>query len=195
MISFAVFGDAKPAGSKRAMPIYRNGPFGKVLATRANGSPMIAVCDANPKSRDWKNAVASAAREAYDGELLDGPLVVTMSFYRPRPKGHFGKVGLSKAGRESTAPISKPDVLKLARGVEDALTGVIYRDDSQIVHETLIKTWGEPARCEIVVREAMLMVDPVTGAFEYGAQIGSLADGTPIVGSVCKSIASVPTNR
>ena len=150
VISFTVFGIAQPAGSKRAMPIYRNGPGGKELARRANGSPMIAVCDANPKSRDWKNAVASAAREAYSSELLRGPLKLTLVFYRPRPKGHFNSQGqLNKSGLACPYPVSKPDVLKLARGVEDACSGVLYADDALIVDESLKKLWGEPARVEI----------------------------------------------
>jgi Holliday junction resolvase RusA-like endonuclease len=151
MIQFTVYGKSQPAGSKRAMPIYRNGANGRQLVTRANGSPMIAVTDDNPKSCDWKHAVASAAREAYRGALLDGPLSVSFTFYRVRPKGHFGKHGLNKAGRDAEYPTTKPDVLKLARAVEDALTGIVWRDDSQIVDERIAKEWGEPARVEIVV--------------------------------------------
>jgi len=150
--SFTVFGLAQSAGSKRAMPIYRNGPRGRQLATRANGSPMIAVTDDNPKSRDWKNSVRAAAM-ALNAQLVDGPLRVTMNFFRPRPAGHFGAKGLNKKGRESLYPTIRPDVLKLARGVEDALTGVLYRDDSQIVDERITKNWGEPARVEVTIEE------------------------------------------
>jgi len=160
-ITFTVFGEPKPAGSKRAMPIYRRGPNGRQLVTRENGSPMIAVIDDNPDSKAWKQQVACAARQAYCGELLDGPLRVSLHFYRPRPKGHFGANGLNKQGRDSLAPTTKPDVLKLARGVEDALSKVIYRDDSQIVAELITKDYGEPARCEVIVEEMAVAV-PLT---------------------------------
>jgi predicted short-subunit dehydrogenase-like oxidoreductase (DUF2520 family) len=43
-------------------------------------------------------------------------------------------------------------VLKLARGVEDALTGIVWRDDAQIVVEHLEKRYGSPARCEVRVK-------------------------------------------
>ena len=152
-IRFTVYGKSQSAGSKRAMPIYRNAPGGgKQLVTRANGSPMIVVVDDNPKSKDWKNAVACEARKAYRGELLDGALSVEFTFYRPRPKGHYGTKGLNKKGLASGHPTTKPDVLKLARAVEDALTNVIWIDDAQIVDERLRKVWGEPARVEIVIR-------------------------------------------
>lgn len=39
-----------------------------------------------------------------------------------------------------------PDVLKLARGVEDALTGIVWRDDAQIVNESLSKVVVAPPR-------------------------------------------------
>lgn len=144
MIQFVVYGDAKPAGSKRA------------FAIRSNGIPtgQIAVSDANPASKSWKQEVRQAAFNACRGRLIDGPLKVVMRFVRVRPKGHYGANGLSKKGRESAAPTSKPDVLKLARGVEDAMTGIVYRDDSQIVDERLVKEWGEPARVEVEISAA-----------------------------------------
>ncbi len=140
-IKFTVWGEAKPAGSKRAFAIRRNG-----IPTR-----QIAVTDANPKSKSWKQEVSAAAFNACRGRMIDGPLKVTMNFYRPRPKCHFGAKGMSKKGMASTAPTMKPDVLKLARGVEDAMSGVVYRDDSQIVVEVLTKNWGETARCEVTI--------------------------------------------
>lgn len=152
-ISFTVLGEARPAGSKRAFALrHRDGS----LVTRPGGSPVINVTDDNKDSRNWKAAVAWSAREAVGSgfALLRGPLEVTLTFHRPRPKGHFKESGgLSKKGRESIAPTSKPDVLKLARGAEDALTGVIYADDAQIVAEHLKKMWGEPARLEVTITE------------------------------------------
>jgi len=151
-ITFTVYGQAQPAGSKKAMPIYRNGPNGRQLVTRANGSPMIAVTDDNPKSRDWKQQVAHAASAAYRGPLLVCPIRFTLLVVRPRPKGHFNSRGeLNKSGRETPHPITKPDVLKLARAVEDAISGIVWNDDAQIVSEHLTKSWGEQAKIEVTI--------------------------------------------
>ena len=137
-VKFTVYGTPKPAGSKRAF----------VMKGRA------IVTDANPKSRPWKNQVAQVAGETMNGtSVLDGPLSVGMRFYVARPKGHYGKNGLNAAGRRNPFPAKKPDVLKLARGVEDAMSGVVYRDDAQIVDEHLTKEWGTPERVEIEVWE------------------------------------------
>lgn len=140
MIRFTVYGTAEPAGSKRAF----------VVGGKAR------VTDANRKSAPWKQEVASQGAEAMerDGHLmLGGPLAVRFSIYVPRPAGHFGKKGLLPSAR--VFPTVKPDLLKLARGLEDALTGICWRDDAQIVTEHLFKLYGEPARVEVQIREIL----------------------------------------
>lgn len=144
-VSFCVHGVPKPAGSKRAFQHRHTG--------------RIVVTDANKNSREWKNLVADAAVEAMhrpgdhkrDGELLDGPLLLSLIFMVPRPKGHYGAKGLRPSAPRF--PTVKPDLLKLARGVEDALSGVVYRDDAQIVSESLQKAYGEPARVHVRVEQ------------------------------------------
>ena len=149
-IQFTVLGKPQPAGSKRAFALRRRGGS---LVTRGDGSPVINVVDDNANSKQWKHYVATTAREAYRGELLRGPLCVQFLFVRPRPKGHFNSHGqLNKKGLRETSPTTKPDVLKLARAVEDALTGVVWFDDAQIVEEGLEKKYGEPARVEVSIR-------------------------------------------
>lgn len=135
-ISFTVYGQPAPAGSKT------------VGRTKAGGH---FVRDASKRSYPWKRDVAQAAGVAMQGQpLLDGPLMLGLEFYLPRPKGHYGKRGL----RPSAPPIPtvKPDLLKLARAVEDALTGIVYRDDAQVARQVLDKFYGEPARVEVRVR-------------------------------------------
>lgn len=137
-IEFTVLGLAKPGGSKTAFAF-----------KRGDDSVGARVVDACKSAPSWKYVVASAAREAYQGPLLMGALNVSFHFYFPRPKGHFGKKGL-----KPSAPLfltKRPDALKLARCTEDAMTGVVYADDSQIVQEYLSKQYGEPARAEVVI--------------------------------------------
>jgi len=146
VIRFTVHGVARPAGSKKAF-----GYVGK------DGKQHVAVSDANPKSKPWKDIVGWTARQAYAGPLLTGPLAVQFTFHLVRPKGHFGKGRNASAVKASAPPYptGPPDVLKLARGIEDALSSVVYRDDAQIVDERLVKIYGDTAKVEveIVVRE------------------------------------------
>lgn len=139
-LSFTVPGVAQPAGSKRAYPFRRK-----------DGRLGAQVVDDNRKSKPWKATVAECALAARTSpELLDGALAVSFAVYLPRPKSHFGKRGLRPSA--PAFPTVKPDVLKLARAIEDALTGIVWRDDAQIVKEVLSKEYGEPARVEIEVR-------------------------------------------
>lgn len=145
-IMFAVYGTPQTAGSKKAFIVNAGKPHQRAIVT-----------DDNTKSRSWKDQVAQAAGLAMAGagrSLYRGPLDVTFTFYRRRPKGHFGS-GRNAAVLKASAdrwPITKPDVLKLARAAEDALTGVVWHDDAQIVRELLVKEYGSPERCVVLVR-------------------------------------------
>lgn len=132
-----VFGTAEPAGSKRAF--HRPG-----LGVR--------VVDANPKSREWKSLVAQEAGKVATG-LLEGPLLLEATFYRPRPASHFGSGRNSGIVKPSAPafPDTRPDTTKLLRAIEDALQGVWYRDDAQIVTQVVRKLWGETAKVEMRV--------------------------------------------
>ena len=137
-IAFTAYGKPAPAGSKRVVP----------AGGRAGGRPIVV--DDSKRSRPWKTEVAAAAREALDGgDLLDGPLRMRLVFYVARPKGHYGARGVRPSAPPH--PTVKPDVLKLARAVEDALTGQVYRDDAQVVDEQLVKRYGEPERVEVEI--------------------------------------------
>lgn len=140
VVAFAVFGDPAPAGSK-------------TRATSPDGS-RTWTRDSSKRSYPWKAAVSAAAGKAMAGKpLLEGPLFVELIFYRVRPKTHLGtgrNVGVLKASAPPR-PLTKPDVLKMARAVEDAMTGIVYRDDAAIVVERLEKRYGEPARVEVYV--------------------------------------------
>lgn len=143
-VCFAVPGEAKPAGSKRA------------FINRKTGVPIIT--DSTGKAgKTWRQDVQLMAREAMKGySPLDGPLVVALVFYRVRPKGHYGTGKNADRLKDSAPryPTTRPDVLKLARAVEDALTGIVYTDDSLIVTEYLLKRYSDTPRVEIDVRPA-----------------------------------------
>jgi Holliday junction resolvase RusA-like endonuclease len=85
----------------------------------------------------------------------DQALSVSMVFVVAEPKTHRTSTGaLSAAGRRQPWPTTRPDLLKLARAIEDALTGVVYRDDALIVQERLVKDYardGEAPHVRIII--------------------------------------------
>ena len=108
---------------------------GRPRAARLPGG-QIRVFDPT-KSREWKQHVrAQAALYMADGRVMfgEGPLEMALSFELLRPKS---------APKRITMPAKKPDLSNMLKAVEDALCGVCYRDDSQIVRLTIEKHFGD----------------------------------------------------
>ena len=146
-ILIEVYGIPRPAGSKRAFAIKKDGQYtGRSIVTDASGQ----------LGRDWRADVKAAAIAQFQGPPLHRPLHVEIYFGLPRPKSHFG-TGKNAQFLRRGAPMShtkKPDVGKLARAVEDALSGIVWRDDRQIVSALYWKEYtvtSEPPGCEIRV--------------------------------------------
>lgn len=135
--AFVVYGVAAPAGSKT---VWR-GKAGQV-----------GVRDASKRSAPWKRLVAQEAGKAMEGaELLEGPLSLHVSVMIPRPKSHYGARGLRPSA--PSAPTTRPDLTKYLRGIEDAMTGIVWRDDAQVITQSAEKRYGEPARVHVRVLE------------------------------------------
>lgn len=70
------------------------------------------------------------------------PVVLTATYWLPRPASHFRKDGQLR----KTAPALpgvKPDLANLTKGLEDALDGLAYRGDSQVVDHVTRKRWAD----------------------------------------------------
>ena len=142
-IELRITGAAKTAGSKRAFSLRRKDGS---IVTRANGSAVVAITDDCVKGKAWRRSLQQQAALQWPRGLgcLPGPLRVSFSFMIARRKGHYRTGKFSHVLRDD-APgehAVKPDVLKLARAVEDALTGLAWIDDAQIIGESLTKSWG-----------------------------------------------------
>ena len=64
-----------------------------------------------------------------------GALAAIYQFYLPRPNSHF-RTGKNAKRIKDNAPlyhVVKPDATKLIRAAEDALTGVVWRNNAQVV--------------------------------------------------------------
>lgn len=130
-MTITVYGIPQPGGSKRAFVI--------------PGTNRASVTDDNPKAKDWKTSVKWAAVES-GMKPLAGPLELTIDFYFPRPKGHFG-TGKNENVLKASAPIFhtvKPDATKCTRSTEDALTGIAWSDDTQVAVQTVSKRYVVP---------------------------------------------------
>ena len=138
MIELYVNGKPRSSGSKSGFII-----DGKVIMTPAG-----------KYQKSWMEAVKWAAIEAgHNGKMLiEGPVLLNLVFSFLRPKSHFKKNGeLTKSARPQ--PTCKPDLDKLNRAISDALTGLIWRDDSQVIELTASKVYAQPEGCKIIIHE------------------------------------------
>jgi Holliday junction resolvase RusA-like endonuclease len=143
--SWFVPGLPATAGSKRGYPVPRRGRIG------------VAIVDNDQRGKWWRGQVQAYTNVLLpeDWRIIDGPLKMRLTFYMPRPKSHTRPSGeLSAKGERTPHPIGRPDALKMARAVEDALTGIVYTDDARIVDGRQVKAWavGEVG-VEITVEE------------------------------------------
>ena len=138
-IEFRVYDIPRPGGSKKAFIV--------------NGR--ACVTEAGRHTKAWRQAVKVAAMTKYEGPLLDGPLALRVTFFMRRPKSHY-RTGKHAGELKPNAPkwhAKQPDTTKLLRSTEDALTGVIWRDDSQVVFQTAGKKYGEKPGALITVEQ------------------------------------------
>lgn len=113
-ISLAVYGTPGPQGSKS---------FKGMRASKTGGKQVPVLIESSKKVKPWRALVADAAKDAGCKPLV-GPLAVSMYFtLKPPARMPKGRV----------YPTCYPDTSKLFRSTEDALTGIAWIDDAQVV--------------------------------------------------------------
>jgi crossover junction endodeoxyribonuclease RusA len=87
----------------------------------------------------WRHAINDEARQQCNGEPpSEGAIDVELVFWLPKPK--------SAPKRTRTLPIKRGlDVDTAARAALDAMTGVLFRDDAQVVRLEVRKLYAEDA--------------------------------------------------
>jgi crossover junction endodeoxyribonuclease RusA len=119
-----VAGEPKPQGSSRAF----------VVKGRA------VITSSSKGMNAWRQRIATEAQKAMEngGYSMMGEkaaVEITAIFYLPRPK----------CIKNKAVPMTKrPDLDKLLRAMNDALTGIVYRDDSQITDMRISKEYAAP---------------------------------------------------
>lgn len=103
------------------------------------------------KSRDYKDYVRLAAAEHAPAALLEGPLAVMVTAYRSIPKS-FSKRKAAAAEAGEIYPTGRPDADNYLKGVKDALKGVMWVDDSQVVDAYARKRYSFKPRIEVKIR-------------------------------------------
>lgn len=120
-VEFFVPGIPAPKGSKKAF----------VRGKRA------VLVNANDKTKPWEASISAAAYEHWTMQgnaMLDEPVHMVLLFTMPQPTSR-------KKAKECDR---KPDIDKLARSVLDALSGIVFVDDSRVTKLNCSKIYGTP---------------------------------------------------
>lgn len=135
MVKFTIPGDPIPQGRPRA----------------GKNRGKIVMYDPR-ESKEYKRYVSLIARQHAPKVLLEGALSMRMKIYRNIPKSTTKK-DRALISEGIKRPITKPDNTNYAKGIEDALNGIIYKDDSQIVDLQIQKYYSDDPRVEVRVQE------------------------------------------
>jgi crossover junction endodeoxyribonuclease RusA len=109
-VTFVVYGQPATKGSTRS---FYHSKTGRIV-TMADAKGLAA----------WAGAVRHVAQD-HAAHFTTGPVELRLCFGLTRPR--------SVSSRKRPLPTAKPDLDKLVRAVKDALTGVLWKDDAQVV--------------------------------------------------------------
>lgn len=104
------------------------------------------------KTASYENLVKLEYERQAGRTMKDGPVVMDIVAWYGIPKS------VSKRKREAMIggairPTRKPDCDNVAKVIADALNGMAYRDDSQVVSLSVEKRFGDEPRVDVEIRE------------------------------------------
>jgi len=125
-ISFSVHGLPAPQGSKRHI--------GKGV-----------MIESSAKVRPWRQDVKFAALENKTADWdTSQQMSLSVVFMFQRPQSHYLKSGLRSTAPYYCTSALTGDLDKLLRSTNDAMTGVLFNDDRQVVSINAIKRYCGP---------------------------------------------------
>ena len=135
-ISFTVLGEPKAKARPR---VFYNKQAGRVMAY-------------TPKeTASYENLISyTASQYRSKTGLLTCPVRLFLDIYRSMPKA-FSKKKIVRAENKKIVPIIKPDLDNIIKVVCDALNGIIWKDDSQVVSILCNKFYSSNPRIEVSI--------------------------------------------
>ena len=92
------------------------------------------MVESSKKVKPWRQDVKYAALAAKpSGWDTSVPMELSVVFLFQRPKSHYGKKGLRSTAPAYCTSALLGDIDKLLRSTNDALTGILFDDDRQVV--------------------------------------------------------------
>jgi Holliday junction resolvase RusA-like endonuclease len=150
LVDFFVHGTPRPQGSKKAS---WNSRARRYAAGKVVGRGKVVMRESSEGLKPWRAIVAGLAAVNRPRLAPKGvPVSLVLEFVFERPASHFKRGKLREdAPRFVTR---RPDIDKLERAILDALTGVVWFDDSQVAIVEKQKRYGEKSGVRVVASNA-----------------------------------------
>lgn len=102
------------------------------------------------KTKAYESEIKAAAMLAMAGNQVAMGAVYVDIVIHVEPPASWSKKRRAEALADVTFPMGKPDIDNVTKGILDAMNGIVYGDDKQVVQMTVVKRYFEPAG--VVVR-------------------------------------------
>ena len=105
------------------------------------------------KTASYEGTVAMAAQQAMNGApLILGPARAVLRLALTVPAS-WSRVKRSQALAGAVRPTTKPDADNVVKAIFDAINGVVWRDDSQVVELVLTKVYASTPGVSVQIEE------------------------------------------
>lgn len=102
------------------------------------------------QTHEYKQRLRQLAQKQYTQPALSSALKVDVSFYRPVQKS-ISAIERARRINGEHRPVVKSDIDNYIKALFDALNGVVWQDDKQIVDLSAHKFYSDKPRIEIEV--------------------------------------------
>jgi len=129
-------------------------PVGKQRARYARRGNFVQTYTPD-KTRNYEALLKDAAIEAMgSSEPLETPVNLYLYIRAPIPKS-YSKKKVADCLNGLEQPMKKPDSSNVLKSVEDAMNGVVYMDDCQIINHHITRVYSTLSGVDICVKECL----------------------------------------
>ena len=104
------------------------------------------------KTKSYEAEVKFWYLQENKGIMIDGEVIADIKAYYQIPKSVSKKTRQQMLDGE-IRPTKKPDLDNVAKAILDALNGLAYHDDSEVVELNIGKYWSDSPRVEVTLME------------------------------------------
>ena len=105
----------------------------------------------------WRSECSKLIKEAFESEeLIESPLAIDATFYMKTPKYISSKKKFKeKLETEEIFCSKKPDIDNYLKALLDSMTGIVFKDDGQVVECRARKLYAMKPRIEFEIEEVL----------------------------------------